>query len=196
MICLCRTPLMTRTAVPRVACCPPLRTAPCNGPFSRCLPSRAPRHAPLDLCVQGATAPKETSNSRNDCAILSARPFAVVSACPRGSHFCPHDSNDGARPITPDPHLLAKGVTRDWFAGCCSVLSVEFSSSREEIAGQSWASRSRTAASVVSPRSASKRCRADAAFTVLPRSNQSAASGPPHRPGPFRTSGVRARRTC
>jgi hypothetical protein len=43
-----------------------------------------------------------------------------------GGHLCADDGDDGARPIAPDPHLIAKGVPRDRPAGCRAVLGVEF----------------------------------------------------------------------
>jgi len=49
--------------------------------------------------------------------------------------FCANDGNDGARPIAPDPHLLAKSVPRDRPAGRLAVLGVEFPGPGDEIAG-------------------------------------------------------------
>ena len=53
-----------------------------------------------------------------------------------GGHLSTHDGDDGARPITPDPHLTAKDVPQDWPARGRAVLSVESPCPREKIAGQ------------------------------------------------------------
>jgi hypothetical protein len=44
-----------------------------------------------------------------------------------GGRLCTHDGDDGACPIAPDPHPIAKGVPRDRPATCYrAVLGVEF----------------------------------------------------------------------
>lgn len=43
-----------------------------------------------------------------------------------GGRFCAYDGDDGACPITPNPHMVAKGVPRDGPAGGCAMLGIEF----------------------------------------------------------------------
>ena len=52
-----------------------------------------------------------------------------------GGRLCADDGDDGARPIAPGSHLIAKGIPRDRPAGGRAVLGVEFPGPGDEIAG-------------------------------------------------------------